>query len=282
MLIVDSAGDPFESLQSGVSTGDRKASQYQKGEIVMSNVNRATYSPYGAWELKASYQKNLLMAIAVTVGIVVLSTTGVLIVDSGPVAKTTPAPRDSVTTIIDWSHILPPTIIREKPVVTDRNRVREEPKTGVTLLPVADELIIDEDELFVEGDVLPIEGHIGPVSGGEGVGRQEGGSPDGVGMIATDPPPFVSLEKQPEVVYREKPEYPSLARKAGLEGTVWIKALVNRDGLVEKAFVMRTSEIASLDESALRAAYRNRFTPGIQNGRAVSVWVAYQVDFVLN
>jgi len=248
----------------------------------MSLANRTTYSPYGAWELKASYQRNLLMAIAVTVGIVILSTTGLLIVAGGPVARAQVGPSDPVTIIIDQSLVLPPTIIRERPVVTDKNRFREESMTGVTLLPVADELITEEAEPFFEGNDLQIEGQAGPVSEGNGGVLPEDGSLGGVGMNDTDPPPFVSLEKYPEMIHQESPEYPSLARKAGLEGTVWIKALINKHGLVEKAVVMKTSEIASLDESARRAAYRNRFTPGIQNGQAVAVWVAYKVDFVLN
>jgi TonB family protein len=246
----------------------------------MSLANRTTYSPYGAWELKASYQKNLLMAIAVTVGIVVLSTTGLLIVDSGPVAETRLLPRDSVITIIDWPHVLPPTIIKELPSVADGNRAWEEFVKGIPK-PVADDLIIDEVAVIASRDDLQTRGYDGTISEGNGGMLLGNGSLGGVGMIDTDPPPFVPLEKYPEMIHHENPEYPSLARKAGLEGTVWIKALVSKDGLVEKAVVMKTSEIASLDESALRAAYRNRFTPGIQNGQAVAVWVAYKVDFVL-
>jgi len=37
-----------------------------------------------------------------------------------------------------------------------------------------------------------------------------------------------------------------------------------------------------LDEAALDAAYKNKFKPGIQNNRAITVGVTYKVVFVLD
>ena len=84
------------------------------------------------------------------------------------------------------------------------------------------------------------------------------------------------------MIHQVEPEYPRFARQAGLEGTVHIKALVMPDGSVGDAMVLYSSGVASLDEAALRAAKKNVFKPGVQNGHPVACWVAYQVKFELS
>ena len=43
----------------------------------------------------------------------------------------------------------------------------------------------------------------------------------------------------------------------------------------------KTSDHKMLDDSALKAASKSRFTPAIANGKPVTVWVTYAVDFAL-
>jgi TonB family protein len=92
---------------------------------------------------------------------------------------------------------------------------------------------------------------------------------------------FVPVEIMPEMVYQEKAAYPDVAEKGEKEGLVWIKVLIDREGTVRKALVHRTSGTLSFDESALEAAYKCKFKPGIQNGRPVACWVTYKVEFKL-
>ncbi len=93
---------------------------------------------------------------------------------------------------------------------------------------------------------------------------------------------FVPAEIPPEMIYQVAPKYPHLAKKSGMEGRVWTQALADKDGTVREAVVAKSSGLVALDEAALRAAKYNRFKPGIQNGKPISIWVTYQVDFVLN
>ena len=58
--------------------------------------------------------------------------------------------------------------------------------------------------------------------------------------------------------------------------------LVDEDGNVMKAMVGKSSGTESLDGAAVEASYKNKFKPGIQNGRPVKVWVTYKVDFTLD
>ena len=93
---------------------------------------------------------------------------------------------------------------------------------------------------------------------------------------------FVPVEIMPEMIYEVHPEYPRLARQAGLSGRVWIKALVGIDGRVKEAVVAKSSGKPALDKAALQVAYLNLFSPGIQDGRPVAVWIAYKVDYMLS
>lgn len=93
---------------------------------------------------------------------------------------------------------------------------------------------------------------------------------------------FVAVEKFPEMTFQKEPVYPEEAREAGLEGLVWIKALVDEEGKVIDAIVAKSSGVESFDNAALDAAYEYEFIPGIQNGIPVKVWVIFKVKFKLD
>jgi TonB family protein len=119
-----------------------------------------------------------------------------------------------------------------------------------------------------------------------GWNRRQGGG-DAAGVFNTTepdyPPPdsFIPLEIQPQLITCVKPDYPRLMIEAGLEGIVWVQALVDIDGRVLEAIVARSSGVELLDEAAREASYKNTFSPGIRNGVPVRVWVTYRVEFNL-
>ena len=98
------------------------------------------------------------------------------------------------------------------------------------------------------------------------------------------PPPdeFVPVEVQPEMIFQQQPEYPRIAKSAGLTGLVWVKALVDKEGNVRQAMVGKSCGTQALDDAAVAAAYKNKFKPAIQNGRPIALWVTYKVEFKLN
>ena len=96
------------------------------------------------------------------------------------------------------------------------------------------------------------------------------------------PDSFVACEMMPEMIYEHLPDYPHLAQTVGWEAEVWIKALVDKNGNVCDAMVLKSSgSKAGFDDEALKAAYKCKYKPGIQNGRPVPVWVSYKVEFIL-
>lgn len=67
------------------------------------------------------------------------------------------------------------------------------------------------------------------------------------------------------------PDYPEEARLAGIKGDVWVKVLVQTDGKVKKAVIIKSdSEI--FDQPAIAAALQWEFTPAIMNKVPVACW----------
>jgi TonB family protein len=92
---------------------------------------------------------------------------------------------------------------------------------------------------------------------------------------------FVPVEIYPQMIKEMKPEYPQAAKDSGVAGTVWVQALVDKKGKVRKVKLAKSSGHKELDESALKAAWGNEFSPAMQNDKPVAVWVTYKVGFSL-
>jgi protein TonB len=151
--------------------------------------------------------------------------------------------------------------------------------------PVADTMLDDGLEMLISTDDQRRAGVELLYSGeDDNPGGDNDGSPGGYGADEFIRPPrgkFVHREKEPEMILECQPLYPRLAERAGIEGVVWIEALLDIDGSVRDAVVAKSSGTASLDEAALIAAYKNRFSPAIQKGRPLAIWVTYKVEFIL-
>ncbi|PIP12092.1 MAG: energy transducer TonB [bacterium (Candidatus Stahlbacteria) CG08_land_8_20_14_0_20_40_26] len=97
---------------------------------------------------------------------------------------------------------------------------------------------------------------------------------------STETPDFVPYDTPPEPVYITKPKYPEIGRKAGVEGIVYLKLLLDTTGYVIDVKVSKSLNPA-FDESAASAARTWRFTPAKQRDRPVRVWLGYPVRFTL-
>ncbi|MBN2366315.1 MAG: energy transducer TonB [Calditrichaeota bacterium] len=104
---------------------------------------------------------------------------------------------------------------------------------------------------------------------------------------APPPPPeedepiveFYALSEKPEVIHRVEPAYPELARKAGIEGMVVAKVLIDTKGNVEKVEIVKSHPM--LDDAAKAAAKDFKFKPGKQRDRFVKVWMTIPFTFRL-
>jgi len=92
---------------------------------------------------------------------------------------------------------------------------------------------------------------------------------------------FVEVEIMPDIINQVNPVYPEEAKKNGIEGRVWVKALVSKEGNVKKAVAVK-SDNEIFNQAAIEAAMKYRFTPAMQSGKPVAVWVVMPFKFELD
>ncbi len=106
--------------------------------------------------------------------------------------------------------------------------------------------------------------------------------------LETPPPPqiadtaidFFKVEVKPKLIQAATPEYPEIARKAGIEGRVVVLMIVDTNGNVVEAKVIQSTNPV-FNEPALKAAYRHKFTPAMMKDRKVKVKVIRPFVFKL-
>ncbi len=105
-------------------------------------------------------------------------------------------------------------------------------------------------------------------------------------IVEEEPQYFVAVEEMPEPIggiqaIQSKIVYPEIAKRAGVEGKVFVLAFVDENGTVTK--VTLTKGIgAGCDEAAMEAVRNTKFKPGKQRGKPVKVQVQIPVVFKLN
>lgn len=151
------------------------------------------------------------------------------------------------------------------------------PTIGVPV-PVPDAEVSPEQTLATQQEMSQ---QMSPLSL-EGIGGGEGVQIEQDIQIEDDAPPpdFVPVEKQPVPVKQVTPVYPELAQRANMEGTVWVKIWVDKEGKARKAVVLK-SDAEIFNEAAINAAMQWVFTPAIMNNGPVAVWVAIPFKFKL-
>ncbi|MEO0180697.1 MAG: energy transducer TonB [candidate division WOR-3 bacterium] len=93
---------------------------------------------------------------------------------------------------------------------------------------------------------------------------------------------FYAVEKAPEMISFSQPEYPEIARNAGLEGRVTVQVIVDENGNVipgTERILQSTNEV--FNAPALEAARKCKFTPGQMGDRKVRVRVNIPFAFRL-
>jgi periplasmic protein TonB len=98
--------------------------------------------------------------------------------------------------------------------------------------------------------------------------------------IAAVPPTRISVVMEGNLVHRVEPTYPAIAKQAGIEGTVVIKAIISRAGAIEQEQVVSGPPL--LVRAAVDAVHQWKYRPYLLNGEAVEVETQVTVRFVLN
>lgn len=148
------------------------------------------------------------------------------------------------------------------------------PSSGITLVDAPD---APGDPRGVEhgdphGDVKGVVGV--PFSGGDTPGA-------GVRQPDNDAPiPVGGAVLRPVFLSGPQPRYTELARKAGIQGSVIVRAVIDEKGLVTDVTVLKALTMG-LDEAAVTAVGSWRFKPATLQGRAMKVYYTLTVNFTL-
>ena len=126
-------------------------------------------------------------------------------------------------------------------------------------------------EAVESDDGSPIEGMPDGAPGPIPAGAQEEPLYDGFSAVCN--PALIESSRVP-------PSYPELARQAGVQGKVLLRAVIRMDGTVGNITVLESSGTGlGFDEAAVKAVSRWRYKPGLQDGRPVETRVTILVDF---
>jgi protein TonB len=182
-------------------------------------------------------------------------------------------PEDKVVRLVSIEQVQAPSITQEEappqvslaeavsqPVFGDPEPVPDYEATELTMAST------EEMSQFQASDLSALTG------GGDSlIVNFEGGLPS--------PDEYVAVEEMPALINLPRPEYPEIARNAGVEGVVVLKILVGKSGDVEKVIFVSGPEM--LKESAIEAAMQAKFKPALQQHRPVAVWVQVPLEFSL-
>ena len=227
---------------------------------------------YGAVELKAVYQKYRMWGLGIAVAIHALIIGSYYIVG---LLQSEEPPMVQVR-LMKYSDLGPPPSMTSAntPPPISVTAPTAKPSVGAPV-PVPDAEVSAEQTMATQAEMSQVT-PIGDATGAGEVAVQQDIK------IDDDAPPadFVAVEKEPVVVKKVEPKYPELAMRAGLEGKVWVKIWVDKEGKAKQVLVMK-SDAEIFNEPAIEAAKQFVFTPAYMNNGPVSVWVSVPFKFRL-
>jgi protein TonB len=249
-------------------------------ELIFAQKNK----DYGAYKLRKAYKAYLTIAMWTAIFVVLMVTTG-------PAIYRWISPEEVVE---PKRKIVQITQLEQPPSIGDQKEVEqiEAPpplKSTIKFTPP----VVKPDEQ-VKDEYMPTVDELKEVDPGS---ETKEGNPEGIdySLIEVEekvveekeaPTYFVAVEEMPEPIggikaIQEKITYPEIAKRAGVEGKVYILAFVDESGTVTKATVLKGIG-AGCDEAARDAVIATKFKPGKQRGVPVKVQVSIPVIFKLN
>jgi periplasmic protein TonB len=152
------------------------------------------------------------------------------------------------------------------------------PEPSMELIIVDDDVEVDEEFMIdMEATVFTEVSDFAPI-----IVEEEEVAEDVIFTVVEDQPSFPGGDEARMRFLQENLRYPTMAREAGIQGTVFVTFVVERDGSVTDVRVLRGIG-GGLDEEAVRVVrMMPRWNPGRQRGQAVRVQFNMPIRFVLN
>ena len=197
------------------------------------------------------------------------------------------------------AEVTPPKVVQPKPTPVEQPKFtapvetpKEVPKTQVADFGVDGGVDEGVQGGVKGGTVGGVQGGtVGGVQGGT-LGGTPGGGMGGIGDApappAPPPPPKAPTApvrvggkiSEPRKTRNVAPQYPEMAKRARVQGTVILEATISPQGRVTDVKVLRG--IPMLDEAAMGAVRQWTYTPTLLNGSPVPVIMSVTVNFKLD
>lgn len=249
-------------------------------DIVFEGRNQS----YGAYVIRTIYDRNLLIAIGLTIFIIALMVYGPAIaamIKGAEIVEKAP-PKKLVYTELS----APPPIDKPKPPPPQIQLPKLQKVIKFVPPKVVKEEVVEEVptiEEIKQNEVAAVE-----VEGTDEVVFEE----PVVAVVEEDENKiFMVVEQQPEFeggyeammnFIKKNMRYPASARRMGIDGTVYVSFVVGKDGTINDVKVLRGIS-ADCDKEAVRVVQMMPpWKPGKQNGKAVFVRFNLPIKFKLN
>ena len=232
------------------------------------SVSLYQFMAYGAPELKEVARKYLVRAL----GVASAAWLVLFMLSMGTSALLSHRARETSVVVVPYRELAaPPPLTQDAPP----------PQVAITQ-PVAPPTV---------GVAVPVPDAEAPpeqtIASQEEIAQTTPGVDAGKGDLVVAPPSddlpqfgeYVYVEELPEAITKVKPDYPDIAREAGVDGVVLVQALVGKDGKVKDVRVVKP--IPMLNDAAIAAVRQWVFKPALSNNKPVAVWVAVPVRFSL-
>jgi len=92
---------------------------------------------------------------------------------------------------------------------------------------------------------------------------------------------FVKAEEMPQMITQVQPQYPDELKKNNIEGKVFVKLLIDKEGNPKKAVVIK-SDNEALNKLSIDAAMESKFTPAKIKNEPLAIWVVVPYRFSLS
>ncbi len=263
-------------------------------DIVFEHRNRA----YGAYELRASYERNMTRAITLAPLLLLLLVGGPMLVNN--LIKSF-IPVEILDPIV-CGLIPPPNVLQDIEIIPEKrpslppapraNTVRYRP-----LEPVPDETLVKHETLATSdmlenaiagpltvegtGDELPLIDIADGTGEGTGAPVEAAAPPTEVFLVVEEMPEFPGGQAAMLKFIGKHLRYPASAQAKGIAGIVYVSFVISPEGQVTQIEVMKGIDTACDQEAARVISKMPAWKPGRQSGRNVPVRYSLPIRFAM-
>jgi protein TonB len=246
-------------------------------DIIFENRNKS----YGAYAIRKNYDKNVLKAEAISIGIGVLIFIIPMLMSSSKI--NVPVIDEPKGEVVLRQYDVNPEVQPPQPRQPRRATTSVIP-TRVTTQPVIDEAPMDETPTTTASSS-------GTENGTEAPGPEVAGTGIGTEPVVETAKVFTYVEKMPEYeggieammkFIRKNVRYPRKAQQREVQGTVYVRFIVDAEGHIVNVEIEKGFD-KECDAEAVRViSMLNKWQPGIQNNLPVAVRKILPITFRFN